>query len=78
MVVLIQGHTYEVSGKMVNSLVELAREAVAGRNAIIALRKGEYMEFRRDIFENKETLTKQVGEYTKRGMIVYYVLGEES
>lgn len=58
--------------KQVNNLVRQVKIMYKGKNAIIAIEKGDYVEMRKDEYKNFTDLLSAIQKWNKAGFIVRY------
>lgn len=74
-IVTIDKTTYRTSDQLAETLMDTAREAMAGRIAIYALIRGDFIELTKDTFTNTAGLDKAVRAYRRRGFAVRTIRG---
>lgn len=70
MKVIINDSLYEMNRKQFRAVLEVAKKAV--KNGIYAVEKDGIAEMKKDIFDSKEELIKEVSEYESKGFKVHY------
>ena len=65
---------WECTNKMAQATIEIAKKKYKGLNvnAIVAIKKGDMIILRKDVFDNTEALIEEVTKWTHGGYKCYY------
>jgi hypothetical protein len=76
----INGSVYLTTGKMADTLIHVAKEKYEkeGKNAIVAIRKGQVQEMLREVYGDSESLDCAIMEYNRKGFLVYFNKAKEA
>lgn len=75
MVVLIQGHTYEMPKKQFNQYIKQIKKMIPDCPTLLAIEKDEKVEMRNDMFSSQAELTAAIHKWNKQGYICKYYRG---
>ncbi|HWT74319.1 MAG TPA: hypothetical protein VN258_06330 [Mobilitalea sp.] len=70
-IISVNNHTYSADLQHVESCIRIGKEAMKGKNAIIAVKKGNIVMLLSEIYKSKQELNKTMAEYVKQGFNVY-------
>ena len=71
----INGNSYSMGDVTAKAVLDTAREAMKGKNAIYAIEKGNIIEMKKDVFPSIKALKVEVTKYIKAGLKASYVMG---
>lgn len=74
--VIIGKKVWEVSRKMANSIIEMAKQKYKkeGVNAVVAVEKDDVISLLKDTFDNTDALVKAISNWERGGYRCYYSL----
>ena len=76
---VIGDKVWEVSRKMVNATIELAKQKYMKENvnAIVAVEKDGIISMQKDVFDNTDAFVKAVANWERGGYRCYYISKKE-
>lgn len=75
MIVMIQGHSYQMTRKEFNGFVKTLKKSLEKKPMILALEKNGVVEMRKDIFQSQQDLTRMIKSWNSKGFKVSYMRG---
>jgi len=70
MKVSVNNHTYEMKKHHAKKFVRRIAEQFVGKFMIVAVRKGEHIEMRKDVFSSKDNLKAEEKKWNEKGYVV--------
>lgn len=71
--VLIGKKVWEMSIKQSKAIIEMAKQKYKGKNAIVAVQKGDYITLLKDVFDSSESLEKAIKDWEESGYKCEYI-----
>ena len=75
MVVMIQGHSYQMTRKEFNGLIKMLKKSLSKQPMILAIEKDGIAELRKDIYDSQQDLTRMIKSWNSKGFKVSYMRG---
>lgn len=70
--VVLNDKVYQMSEKLVNAMVDLAKQSMKGKHAILATNYAGVYEFTKQEFANTDEMLKVVSDYEDEGIKVFH------